>query len=178
MIRSTYVSRSYREFTQSEKEDLLAAAQRKNAFLNITGILFLSPQVNMQTLEGNQPDVDALMDSIKRDSRHHDVTVIMRHRVRSRLYTNWRMKPIELSSQQRLVMESLMDGILQGRKVDAPLPARRFDRGTMRFNAIRYDLPDGPGGSGKSAGGDSIIEDSNKPTIAFPEPPSRSPAQH
>lgn len=85
----TYQSRAVSRPSQSELEQLVAAARRRNHSLGVTGMLLYENGRFLQTLEGPPAGLRAVWDSIRRDPRHGEIEVLTDHMISSRLFSDW-----------------------------------------------------------------------------------------
>jgi len=72
-------------FGHSSVETLARAARIRNADRGITGLLLYGESRFIQLLEGDLAVVDAVLESIRQDGRHRDLTVIEREAILPRL---------------------------------------------------------------------------------------------
>lgn len=94
MLRSLlYVSISALEPSreQDEIEDIIEVARRRNEELDVTGALIFTGRHFAQLLEGPGENVDALMDSIGADHRHHSLRVVRNVAAEGRRFPDWSM---------------------------------------------------------------------------------------
>ena len=99
LVRLLYASRSDREIDDALVTSILESSQKHNSEHGITGILCTYPQgkVFLQVLEGGRAAVNALYQSIVRDPRHRDVTLLHYAEVPERRFASWRMGSINLN---------------------------------------------------------------------------------
>lgn len=71
--------------------DIIAVSDRNNRRDHLTGALLVSRGRFFQILEGEPVDVDRALRRIETDPRHHDLTVVSRKEVESRLFGGWSM---------------------------------------------------------------------------------------
>ena len=71
--------------------EILKKSREFNANKNITGCLLFRNNVFLQLLEGKKEDVQNLYQSIKRDHRHTNVTLIIEQDVKERMFPDWSM---------------------------------------------------------------------------------------
>ena len=71
-----YVSRLAPECTWEVMKEIAEAARRHNPAFGITGALLFDGERFCQLIEGNEPEVRALMDNISRDARHTSVKLL------------------------------------------------------------------------------------------------------
>jgi hypothetical protein len=86
-----YVSRAVGTFSPSDLLNLLQLSRRNNARQGITGLLVHRDGVFLQLLEGPQPAIALLLDAIRSDARHTDLTVLAERQARARYFPDWAM---------------------------------------------------------------------------------------
>ncbi|WP_299437758.1 phosphate-starvation-inducible PsiE family protein [uncultured Rhodospira sp.] len=99
MIQITYASTATTPMSTADLRDILTVSRRYNAAHGITGMLLYHEGTFLQVLEGEEPEVEALVDRLSTDSRHTDVTILERKTVTEREYPDWSMGFKKLSSQ-------------------------------------------------------------------------------
>lgn len=106
-----YVSRSNADPSAlpADVEAILAVARPRNLSLGVTGALLAESGRFAQVLEGSGANIDALMDSIRRDVRHRDVRVVLREEVEARRFASWSMAHIPPSHALDALMSDLSD---------------------------------------------------------------------
>jgi hypothetical protein len=97
LIRLLYASRCAEPVTPALIESILAASRRHNPEAGITGILCHGGDVFMQVLEGGRAPVNALYNSIVRDARHKDVTLLQCVEISERRFSGWTMGQVNLA---------------------------------------------------------------------------------
>jgi methanogenic corrinoid protein MtbC1 len=85
----TYQSRAVSRPSESDLEQLVAHARRRNRSLGVTGMLLYENGRFLQTLEGPPQGLAAVWSSIRQDERHRDIEVLTEHMVSSRLFSDW-----------------------------------------------------------------------------------------
>jgi hypothetical protein len=78
--------------------DIVLKARKENQKHNITGVLLFDGHVFTQYVEGENKDVDRLMENILFDERHKRVFIITVGETQQRLYETWELGYIDLSS--------------------------------------------------------------------------------
>ena len=86
-----YVSKAKQDLCYSDIQDILATSRKRNAELNITGLLIYRDNYFMQLLEGDEPSVRSLMSKIQLDTRHFDINIIVEEKGADRFYQSWSM---------------------------------------------------------------------------------------
>jgi hypothetical protein len=93
--RLTYVSRNLlhgpKPKLEAEITRLLRTARARNAKLEVTGLLLITPDCFAQVLEGPTLAVDEVYGAIVKDSRHTDLTLLHSGPVLDRLFDGWDM---------------------------------------------------------------------------------------
>ena len=74
-----------------EVDAIVSWSQGRNRELGITGALVFTEKRFAQYLEGPANGVDALMESISRDSRHRQIEVMLRRPIEERRFPTWTM---------------------------------------------------------------------------------------
>jgi hypothetical protein len=77
--------------TDAQLGNLLVQARERNATLGITGLLLYRDGNFIQTIEGPSAATDELMTSIRVDSRHRGMIVMLDTEDDSREFGNWAM---------------------------------------------------------------------------------------
>ena len=92
MIRIAYCSQAVRpDLALIALAEIIAVSDRNNRRDHLTGALVVSRGRFFQVLEGQPVDVDRALARIAKDTRHHDVSHVLRREVTGRLFPNWSM---------------------------------------------------------------------------------------
>ncbi len=86
-----YVSHSNRKWEEQELEKLLHKARANNSNNGISGMLLFLQERFIQVLEGDKKKVDDLYETIKVDSRHRSVSILLQGEMDQRIFSNWTM---------------------------------------------------------------------------------------
>jgi Sensors of blue-light using FAD len=97
LVRLLYVSRAARPLNPPEIEGILAQCRAHNPALGITGVLCCSGQLFTQVLEGGRSAVNTLYNTIVRDPRHVDVTILHYEEISERRFAHWTMGQVNLA---------------------------------------------------------------------------------
>ena len=89
--RAIYVSVPDSGIDADDIGAILSTARRRNAELEITGALLYGKGSFVQILEGPPDSVDRLLETIRTDPRHDDMTVVLRDVVEAREFAGWAM---------------------------------------------------------------------------------------
>jgi hypothetical protein len=74
-----------------EVQSILAASQRNNQRLGLTGALIFNTGIFAQVLEGPSDSLEATFEKIQQDHRHGDVEVLAFEQVKDRGFAKWSM---------------------------------------------------------------------------------------
>lgn len=107
MIRLTYASTAVKDFSPENLLALLKTCRTNNGAKNITGILLYSHGTFFQVLEGDEAAIDSTFETIKRDTRHKDVTLIEKLPITERSFPYWSMGFEKLEGKDFTEMEGL-----------------------------------------------------------------------
>jgi EAL domain-containing protein (putative c-di-GMP-specific phosphodiesterase class I) len=97
LIQLIYSSAARHAMSPREIKALLTQSRRKNAKAGISGMLLYINGSFFQVLEGEEKAVDALFSTISKDSRHTNITTIIREPIAKRAFTDWSMGYTDLS---------------------------------------------------------------------------------
>lgn len=111
LYRLVYASKNLLQGSEAEiagaVSQILAASQRNNAEVGVTGALMFNAGAFAQVLEGPKDGVEATFERIQCDPRHGDVTVLQCGVVESRTFANWSMAFVGQSRAGRARWEGL-----------------------------------------------------------------------
>lgn len=91
LISVVYTSTASQPFRSSALEDLLTTCRRLNTQRGVTGMLLYRDGRFIQILEGAPDVVDLLVETIRRDHRHHDLRILLRDGIAERRFSDWTM---------------------------------------------------------------------------------------
>ena len=91
LIHLIYASTANKNMSEDELLDILKKARKTNEKLNISGMLLYHDRSFLQVLEGEASAVEELYDRIKKDRRHHGVTLIASRKIKERNFPAWEM---------------------------------------------------------------------------------------
>jgi len=95
LLRVVYFSRNTiagdEETVRDEINAILAASQRNNAPIDVSGVLVFNGGVFGQVLEGPMDAVEETFDRIQSDDRHCDVTVLETQVITQKVFPSWSM---------------------------------------------------------------------------------------
>lgn len=107
MIQISYISTATQPMTQQDLEEILTTSQKNNRRLGITGMLLYMNKTFIQILEGEEQAVNALVEKIKRDSRHTDFHVLQQKTIHQREYADWSMGFKHVSGEEFQAVKGL-----------------------------------------------------------------------
>lgn len=91
MISLTYFSTAVAGFDDDELDELLSHSRARNHARGLTGLLLYADGHFVQTLEGEEEQVQRTYDLIAADPRHRDVFTTLRDRIETRSFPEWSM---------------------------------------------------------------------------------------
>ena len=86
-----YVSSATTAVDDMQIRAILKTACARNRDDDLTGVLYFVDGSFIQVLEGAPGKVDAAMERIRRDPRHHGIIELYRSRIEQRAFSQWRM---------------------------------------------------------------------------------------
>jgi FAD-dependent sensor of blue light len=90
---------------------LFSTARRNNKKAGLTGALLLTGDWFVQVLEGDEPTVRALFDTISKDPRHDSVTLLDSGDVGDRVFARWSMAKVAEDGEPDIPLIAHEDGI-------------------------------------------------------------------
>lgn len=97
MYYMIYVSQARKPMDAAELEVLLSHSRKWNTAKGLTGLLIYRYSTEaesghfIQMLEGDEREVRALFEKIKRDKRHHTILTLGSGEMESRMFSEWAM---------------------------------------------------------------------------------------
>lgn len=88
-------------------QDITAVALANNPIRGISGAMVLQNHRFLQVLEGPEIAVDTLFDSISRDTRHCEVTVLFEETISLRQFDEWSMAIFEIDNETTFELETI-----------------------------------------------------------------------
>lgn len=95
-----YSSTATQPFGPNDLQQLLQNSRRNNSRADLTGMLLYRGGRFIQILEGPEPSVQNLINSIRRDPRHTNMRILLREPIDERNFADWTMgyQPIGVPS--------------------------------------------------------------------------------
>ncbi len=98
-----YVSRASDGVGLGQVNDILSVSQRRNAQLQLTGMLLYTGSHFAQVLEGTPQALDEVIAHILSDRRHHDVRVLCMGPLPEREFSSWSLGYVQTLGTADLV---------------------------------------------------------------------------
>jgi hypothetical protein len=113
VFRLIYRSRNLlpQEVRKAELGALFTQARGHNKTKGITGALLLRDDVFVQTLEGDEDDVQALLARIRTDPRHDSLEVLVTELASGRVFARWAMARVADDDAHDINLIAHADGI-------------------------------------------------------------------
>lgn len=87
----SYMSHQSRLMSDKDVEQLLFQIREKNKRLAITGLLLLIQGKFVQYIEGPEPEIKNVYESIKADPRHNELLLLDSGKIEQRQFQDWSM---------------------------------------------------------------------------------------
>ena len=87
----SYRSKAATSFETKDLDPILASAVQNNERANISGFLIFHNNCFVQILEGSKENVISLYNTIKKDSRHHDLDLLWQGEADKKHFKEWGM---------------------------------------------------------------------------------------
>ena len=97
-----YISNAVRLWQNDELNSLFAFAEKKNILKNVTGLLLYNDGTFVQVLEGESETVHSLIQKIKDDARHNQITIMMDCEIEQRLFNGYKTSSGVIGDLQEL----------------------------------------------------------------------------
>lgn len=109
MNRIIYSSQAVYDFSPDDLVGLLEGARRRNAAVDVTGMLVHCSQSFLQLLEGEADALEGIYADISADERHTNLRLLKHDTVNERLFADWSMGFEHLESDE---LAEQMDGFV------------------------------------------------------------------
>jgi len=91
----------------SDLENIVTTAKANNPKQSITGVLFYHNNTFIQVLEGEEKELDTLMENINKDPRHNNINILVKEEISKHYLSQWNMDSFNLSEKDNLKLEEL-----------------------------------------------------------------------
>ncbi len=121
-----YQSRTPRQPSADELDELLADARERNKRFGVTGMLVHEGDRFFQWLEGPSAALDVLWTSISRDTRHEDVELLGEGVTPARLFSDWDLRFLDRDGRDPGADGAQVEGTKIGPPESAPVAMARL----------------------------------------------------
>lgn len=90
--RSTFLSVGSSTKIEPQVVQILSESKSNNRKNGLVGVLFFGDGCFFECLEGEEKEIDALVEVLKQDNRHKDLTIISRKEIVNPSFQKWSMK--------------------------------------------------------------------------------------
>ncbi|MDX1573853.1 MAG: BLUF domain-containing protein [Methylophaga sp.] len=113
LYKIMYISSATQDMSSNELESLMVKCREKNAFFDITGYMVYHEGSIIQLLEGSRTSVNYIYNTIKLDSRHHEIIELCAAQIERRAFADWQMGFKKIERQQIQKVNTIQD-LFQG----------------------------------------------------------------
>lgn len=99
MIQLAYTSLASQSMGSGDVFKIIEKSARNNSVAGLTGFLIYNEGRFFQVIEGPTSSVEALIERLKGDPRHHSITVVHHCAIASRSFPQWRMKRVTVPGE-------------------------------------------------------------------------------
>lgn len=110
ILRLIYLSRVWRNMTNTQLDNILAKSRSNNPKKKITGLLCYGGTSFIQILEGPEQEVILLYATILNDERHHGCKILDIHIDMKRIFENWAMAYVHSTKDDFDELSNLLQG--------------------------------------------------------------------
>jgi len=104
IVRLIYVSKLAVGFGPNDVLKIVDVSEQNNRELGITGALCYGPRYFLQCLEGPRDAVNTLYNTIIRDERHTDVTLLYYADIEERVFDEWAMASVRANDVTKQII--------------------------------------------------------------------------
>ena len=126
----TYTSLAQLDLTASDLENIHRSARHSNALDGITGLLIFNGTHFLQMIEGAPDAIDALVEKLRRDTRHVGLEIRHEENVVRRSFPEWSMELVRIDSEHFQAKDDL------AKRLPAALPPQVRERVVTMTEAI------------------------------------------
>jgi hypothetical protein len=105
MIQVAYVSCAVPAFAPDDIAEILLTSRANNTARGVTGLLLYRGGDIMQVLEGEEPVIRRLLDTIQRDTRHRSIIKLFEKAITQRDFKDWSMGFRDLNAEGATYLE-------------------------------------------------------------------------
>lgn len=104
--RATFVEKEADSGIEPEVARILVQSRINNPKRGLVGGLYFADGSFFQVLEGDETEVDGLLERIRVDSRHRDFKILSRRPVANRSFSTWSMKFVAPTEEVRQLLRA------------------------------------------------------------------------
>lgn len=104
--KAAFASANHTSVVEPEIGRILMQSRRNNPSRGLVGALYYGDGHFFQVLEGEAAAIDTLLDALRRDVRHHDLTVLSRVRIERPSFDGWSMKYVAAADEVKKLLAS------------------------------------------------------------------------
>lgn len=135
--RATFEASTQTQTAEPEVRRILQESQRNNPQRGLVGALYFGDGCFFQCLEGDEAEIDRLLDGLHRDARHRDLKVLRRTPIKQTSFARWTMKYVPVAGDVQLLLRKHGRHRFDPYVFDAPLLDNMI--------ALLQKRPDAPG---------------------------------
>lgn len=109
LVRLGFISISDPPLSDKDIEHIKNISLIKNKQLEITGILYIHREINLQTFEGTVENIDKLMQSVMYDKRHKNIKILNKMEIENKLNPDDPVKIIRVKNDNSKMIKHLLD---------------------------------------------------------------------
>ena len=109
LVRFGFISESIPPLDDPVIRNIETVALKRNKELEITGVLYIYRETNLETFEGLKKNIDILMKSVYKDPRHKNITLLHEMEIESRLYPDDNIKIIRVNDEDIEMVSRILD---------------------------------------------------------------------
>lgn len=123
----TYTSWASPSLRTEDVDAILASARRNNPLQGLSGLLIFNGTNFMQILEGVEPAIDELVERLKVDRRHSNMSIRDERTIDQRVFPDWAMAYLRMEDDMFIGEEQVKRALQR----DLPEPLRNMVRGLV-----------------------------------------------
>lgn len=109
LYKIMYISSATRDMGDNELESMLIKCREKNTFFDITGYMLYHEGNIIQLLEGKRTMLEYIYNTIRLDTRHHDIIELCAAPIEKRAFADWKMGFQNINRQQIQKLNTIQD---------------------------------------------------------------------
>ena len=93
----------------SDLYSICQSSKLKNPAKDITGVLFYHQKIFLQVIEGEKNDLEELMHTLEKDSRHCDLKRVVDEKIIKKSFHSWNMDTFNVEDSQTINYEKIAE---------------------------------------------------------------------